>query len=131
MPVIRTSNKSLNRENRPEGCDKTSAGIFSVLTTDGKFDCHYHDCDEYWLIFKGKAKILSEGKEYYVKPGDIVFTRAGDEHDVLEIYEDLEAFYFEDATPEGGRVGHLHKTEAKAKRHDVSTKPLPADFPAS
>ena len=90
---------------------------------------HYHDCDEYWLIFKGKAKILSEGKEYYVKSGDIVFTRAGDEHDVLEIYEDLEAFYFEDETPEGGRIGHLHKSDSKAKKHDVSTKPLPSDFP--
>ena len=129
MPVIRTSNKSLNRANRPAGCDKTSAGVFSVLTTDGKFDCHYHDCDEYWLIFKGKAKILSEGKEYYVKSGDIVFTRAVDQHDVLEIYEDLEAFYFEDETPEGGRIGHLHKSDAKAKKHDVSTKPLPSDFP--
>ena len=123
---------------------ETSSGIFQVGKSDERedkgdavdyaketsFDCHYHDCDEYWLIFKGKAKILSEEKEYYVKQGDIVFTRAGDEHDVLEIYEDLEAFYFEDATPEGGRVGHLHKTKAKAKRHDVSTKPIPADFPA-
>jgi mannose-6-phosphate isomerase-like protein (cupin superfamily) len=55
----------------------------------GRFDCHYHDCNEYWLIFKGKAKVMSEGKEYYVKPGDIVCTRTGDEHDVLEVYEDL------------------------------------------
>lgn len=129
MPVIRTSNKSLNRNNRPDGCDKTSAGTFRVLTTDGKFDCHYHDCDEYWLIFKGKAKISSEGKEYYVKPGDIVFTQAGEEHDVLEIYEEMEAFYFEDATPEGGRVGHLYKSEEKAKLHFVPAMPLPSDFP--
>ena len=130
MPVIRTSNTPLNRNSRPEGCDKTAAGVFRVSTTDGKFDCHFHDCDEYWLIFKGKAKISSEGKKYYVKPGDIVYTRAGDEHDVLEIYEALEAFYFEDATPEGGRVGHLHKSEEKAQRHAVSAMPLPADFPA-
>ena len=130
MPVIRTSEGSMKVGNRPDWCDVTTAGIFRVLVGGRRFDCHYHDCNEYWLIFKGKAKILSEGKEYYVKPGDIVFTRAGDEHDVLEIYEDLEAFYFEDATPKGGRVGHLHKTEAKTKRHDVSTKPLPADFPA-
>ncbi len=130
MPVIRTSESSLKGNNRPEGCDKTAAGVFCVSTSDGKFDCHYHDCDEYWLIFKGKAKISSEKKEYYVKSGDIVYTRTGDEHDVLEIYEDLEAFYFEDVTPEGGRVGHLHKSEEKAQGHPVPAMPLPADFPA-
>jgi hypothetical protein len=72
---------------------------------------------------------MSEGREYYVKPGDIVCTRADDEHDVLEVYEDLEAFWFEDACPEGGRVGHLHKDAEKAKGHPVPTRPLPPDFP--
>lgn len=96
----------------------------------GRFDCHYHDCDEYWLIFKGRGKVMSEGREYYVRPGDIVCTKAGDEHDVLEVYEDLEAFWFEDATAEGGRVGHLHRSEEKAKGHAVAAGDVPADFPA-
>ena len=74
------------------------------------------------------AKVMSEGREYYVKPGDIVFTKAGDEHDILEVYEDLEAFWFEDATAEEGRVGHLHKDEQKAKGHPVPNAPLPVDF---
>jgi hypothetical protein len=64
-----------------------------------------------------------------VKPGDIVCTRAGDEHDVLEVYEDLEAFYFEGATPEGGRTGHLHRDGEKAKGHPVPVCPLPEGFP--
>ena len=115
--------------NRPDWSQVTSAGVFRVSTDGGKFDCHYHDCDEYWLIFKGKAKVVSEGVEYYVKPGDIVCTKAGDEHDCVEIYEDLEAFYFENDTPEGGRTGHLHRDEEKAKRHSVPHKPLPTDFP--
>ena len=108
----------------------TSAGIFRVLVNGGMFDCHYHDCHEYWLVFKGKAKVMSEKREYYVKPGDIVCTRAGDEHDVLEVYGDLEAFWFEDATPEGGRTGHLHRDDEKAKQHRVPACPLPEDFPA-
>lgn len=130
MPIIRAGDSAMGPRNRPEWSDVTSAGIFRVPTQNGKFDCHYHDCHEYWLIFKGKAKMMSEGQEYYVKPGDIVCTKAGDEHDVLEVYEDLEAFWFEDATPTGGRTGHLHRQDEKAKGHEVPSKPVPEGFPA-
>lgn len=114
MPV----HKGLGSDNRPEWCDVTSAGIFKV-PRDGRFDRHYHDFEEYWLIFKGRAKVMSEGREYIVEKGDIVCTAAGDEHDVLEVYEDLEAFWFEGACPPGGRVGHLHKSPELAKGHVV------------
>ena len=130
MPVIRTSTGAMKAGNRPDWSQVTGAGVFRVPREGGKFDCHYHDCNEYWLVFRGKAKILSEGREYYVKPGDIVCTKAGDEHDVLEVYEDLEAFWFEDATPAGGRIGHLHRSPDKATRHPVPAKSLPADFPS-
>ena len=128
MPVIRTSEKTMGQDNRPEWCGVTSAGIFRVPTTNGRFDCHYHDCHEYWLVFRGKAKIMTEGQTFYVKAGDIVCTKAGDEHDVIEVYENLEAFYFEDATPPGGRVGHLHRNADKAKGHSVPSLPKPKDF---
>ena len=129
MPLIRTSEKSLSAQNRPEWSRATSAGVFRVPAQGGKFDRHYHDCDEYWLIFKGKARVASEGRTYYVKPGDIVCTKAGDEHDVLEVYEDLEGFWFEDATPPGGRVGHLHRDPALRQGHPVPAGPIPPDFP--
>lgn len=130
MPLIRTSESEMGPGNRPAWSSVTSAGGFRVPTEGGWFDRHYHDCHEYWLIFKGSAKVLSEGQEYYVKAGDIVCTRAGDEHDVLEVYADLEAFWFEDATPPGGRTGHLHKTPSLARGHPVPHKPPPEDFPA-
>ncbi|NQU76248.1 MAG: cupin domain-containing protein [Planctomycetes bacterium] len=129
MPVIRTSDKAMELGNRPAWSAVTSAGIFRVGLVAGRFDCHYHDCHEYWLIFRGKAKVMSEGKMYYVKPGDIVCTKAGDEHDVLEVYEDMEAFWFEDVTAEGGRIGHLHLDQQKAKGHAVAGKRIPEDFP--
>ena len=128
MPVIRTSERTMGPDNRPPWCDVTSAGVFRVAPGGG-FDCHYHDCDEYWLVYKGKARVMSEGVEYYVRPGDIVCTQAGAEHDVVAVYEGLEAFYFEAATPEGGRTGHLHRDASKAQRHVVPGLPLPADFP--
>ena len=126
MPVVRGA---INADNRPQWSGVTSAGIFWVSTKDGRFDNHYHDCHEYWLVFKGKAKVVSEGVESYVQRGDIVCTKAGDDHDVVEIYEDMEAIWFEDATPEGGRIGHLHRTEEDAKGHPVPFKPIPEDFP--
>ena len=129
MPVIRTSEKAMGQGNRPAWSSVTSAGIFRVPVRDGRFDCHYHDCHEYWLVFRGKAKVMTEGRTSYVKTGDIVCTKAGDEHDVLEIYEDLEAFWFEEVIPEGGRTGHLHRDEEKAKGHPVSGLPVPEDFP--
>jgi mannose-6-phosphate isomerase-like protein (cupin superfamily) len=103
--------------------------MFRVPTEEGWFDRHFHDCHEYWLVYGGKAKVLSEGIEYYVKPGDIVCTEAGEEHDILEVYEDLEAFWFEDATPPGSRTGHLHRDPGLAQGHPVPCKPLPEDFP--
>jgi mannose-6-phosphate isomerase-like protein (cupin superfamily) len=49
-------------KNRPEWSNVTSAGIFRVNTVNGKFDNHYHDCNEYWLVFSGKALVMSEDK---------------------------------------------------------------------
>ncbi len=129
IPVIGTSEKAMGAKNCPEWSRVTSAGIFTISTIGCCFGCHYHDCNEYWLVSKGRAKVLSEGHEYFVKSGDILCTQAGEEHDILEIYEDLEEFWFEDDTSEEGRIGHLHKSEEKAKGHDVPALPLLSDFP--
>ncbi|MDR3691894.1 MAG: cupin domain-containing protein [Fimbriimonas sp.] len=118
----------MTESNRPAWSGVTSAGIFRVAAVGGRFDCHYHDCHEYWLVFKGKAKVCTEGVAYYVQTGDIVCTKAGDEHDVLEVYEDLEAFWFEDATQAGGRIGHLHRSADKAEGHPVIHLPIPSGF---
>ena len=116
MVVVR----GISPDARPSWSDVTSAGIFRV-EPDGRFDLHYHDCDEYWLIYRGRARVLSEGIEYDVGPGDIVCTQTGEEHDVLVVYEDLEAFFFEDALPAGGRTGHLHRTPEARAGHIVAT----------
>lgn len=131
MPVIRTKHTELDARTRPAWSTVTSAGSFRIARDGGQFDCHYHDCDEYWLIYQGKAKVMSEGREHYVMAGDILCIRAGDEHDVLEVYEDIEAFWFELETPAGGRLGHLHRDEDRAKGHPVKGLPVPADFPAA
>ncbi|HYY07888.1 MAG TPA: cupin domain-containing protein [Actinomycetota bacterium] len=105
-------------EARPSWCDVTSSGVFRV-EPNGQFDRHYHDCDEYWLVFSGRAVVLVGDRTYTVTAGDIVCTQAGTEHDVVGVIETLEAFWFEGRTPEGGRIGHLHRTPEDARGHDV------------
>ncbi len=120
MPVY----QRMDEQRRPAWSHVTSAGVFRV-PRDGRFDNHYHDCDEYWMIFQGKALVRTEGQDFLVGPGDIVCTRAGDDHDIVEVYEDLAGFWFEDATPPGGRTGHLHRTADDAAGHSVAKRDCP------
>ena len=132
MPVAHASDKPMKEANgnRPPWSAVSSVGVARMPAAGSKFECHWQKADEYWLVYKGKAKIMTEGAVYYVKPGDVVATKAGDEHDILEIYEDLEMFYFIDQLPEGGKPGHRFNSEEKRKGHPVATGPVPADFPA-
>jgi mannose-6-phosphate isomerase-like protein (cupin superfamily) len=68
MPLVRTSEGALGPDNRPPWCAVTSAGIFRVAQHGGHFDRHHHDCNEYWLVYKGEALVASEGREFLVKP---------------------------------------------------------------
>lgn len=110
--------RRLAPDHRPAWSDVTSAGIFRV-EPGGRFDRHYHDCDEYWLIFAGRARVAVGDRPYDVETGDIVCTPTGIEHDVVAVLETLEAFWFEDRIPSGGRIGHLHRTKEAALGHDV------------
>jgi len=114
LTVVRT----LSPEARPSWSDVTSAGTFRV-GPDGRFDRHFHDCDEYWLLFSGRGLVQVGSQKYTVGAGDIVCTPTGTEHDILGVYETLEGFWFESQTPPGRRVGHLHRTEEDAKGHVV------------
>ncbi len=71
------------------------------------FDNHYHDCDEYWIIYKGKGLVYSEGKEYEVKPEDCVVTETGEHHDFPVVYETVWSVFFETTMSGDGRRGHL------------------------
>lgn len=123
MPVIQAGSW-LNPDTRPEWSELAAVGRFTVDTAGARFERHHHDDDEIWLIWAGKAKILVDGRERYVRAGDIVLTRAGDPHDVLEVYETLRGFFVETGRPAGGRHGHLDPVP-----HDVPALPVPSDFP--
>ena len=110
--------RTLAPDHRPTWSDVTSAGTFTV-EPGGSFDRHFHDCDEYWLVFAGRARVVVGTTPYEVEAGDIVCTPTATDHDIVGVYDTLEAFWFEGHTPSGGRIGHLHRTENDAQGHVV------------
>ena len=80
------------------------------LTGEAKntsFDNHYHDCDEYWIIYQGRGVAASEGKLYEVGPGDCVATGMGHHHDLPIVHEPIKAVFFETTMEGAKRPGHL------------------------
>lgn len=108
MPVIRATTLS----DKPEWLKASAFGLFRVPAGNpAQFDLHYHDADEIWYIVEGRARILTEGTEYEVGPGDMVCTGMGDEHHVLAVHEDLLGFFLETELEGLKRRGHLHRDE--------------------
>lgn len=71
------------------------------------FDAHYHDCDEYWILFEGRGTAVSEGKHFEVGPGDCVATGMGHHHDFPLVVEPVRAVFFETTLEGEKRRGHL------------------------
>jgi mannose-6-phosphate isomerase-like protein (cupin superfamily) len=71
------------------------------------FDNHYHDCDEFWIIFAGRGLAVSEGKIYEIAAGDCLATRTGDHHDFPQVFATVRGVYFETTLMGQKRLGHL------------------------
>lgn len=128
-PVFDLTSSWINPDTRPSWLQIVALGRFRVAP-GGRFDRHYHDDHELWIVTHGKAKISTEGLECFVQAGDLVMTPAGEIHDVLEVYEELAGFFIETGHPAGGRAGHQHECEEDRAGHEVPGRPLPASFPA-
>jgi mannose-6-phosphate isomerase-like protein (cupin superfamily) len=80
------------------------------------FDNHFHDCDEYWIVYEGRGVVYSEGKRYEVGPGDCIATGMGDHHDFPETYEPVRAVFLETTLEGQRRPRHLWEhTHGKAQ----------------
>jgi mannose-6-phosphate isomerase-like protein (cupin superfamily) len=126
--VLHVADHRLAADNRPSWCRAAGIGVFRIRP-GAIFDPHLHDSTEYWLIYEGKAKMSVGGTAFYAQAGDVVCSPAGAVHDILELYEEIEAFYLEEPLPAGGRTGHLHADERDRSGHPIPLVPLPADFP--
>jgi len=107
MPVL----NSETIKNAPEWVDISAFGIGQIKAgTKNPVELHYHDAEEYWFVVSGKAKIKTEGKIYTVQKGDVVCTKMGDEHEILEVLEeDFIIVWVETRLKGQKRQGHLHR----------------------
>jgi len=97
----------------------SAVGWFRLSAAGYRFDRHFHDCAEYWVITEGRGRVAVGDDLFDVGPGDIVCTQAGAEHDIVLTYtDDLVLLFFEEAMPSGGTAGHQHRDPASAW-HDV------------
>ncbi len=71
------------------------------------FDNHYHDCDEYWIIWEGSGVAVSEGRTYDVSAGDCLATGMGHHHDLPQVRQTVRGVYFETTLEGEKRLGHL------------------------
>lgn len=113
MPVIKREDFGTHKA---PAWAKVSGGICamgcSTRQRGERAESHFHDAEEFWFPLKGKAKVMTEGKEYVVEQGDVVCTQMGDEHAILEIIEAPYTQVWIECNLRGKkRRGHLHRGE--------------------
>ena len=129
MILIRTSDRQrLSADNCPDDCPASSAGRF-VIRADGtaRFDRHYHDFGEFWFIAAGAGTIKVGPTRHPVIAGDIIFTPAGQEHDILTVASELWIFWLSARLTGGGSGAHLHTRPEFAHKHPVAVTKADAD----
>jgi mannose-6-phosphate isomerase-like protein (cupin superfamily) len=103
---------------RPDWSRITSAGTTEIRVGSTQ-QRHFHDCDEYWLVFEGRAVVFVDGEIHRIGPGDMVCTETGKVHDILAVDEVLRMFWFEQEVFPGGIPGHRFETEEQRLGHPV------------
>jgi len=103
------------------GDETGSCGVFTLFSSphpsnsgdptnyprNTEFDNHYHDFDEYWIIFAGRGEVVTEGRRYEVRAGDCVATGKGHHHDFPWVSETVRGVWFETTLQGARRLGHL------------------------
>jgi len=53
-----------------------------TLTAEASSEKHFHDCDVWWIIVNGIARVHDSGNDIEAGPGDMIYTPAGDLHKI-------------------------------------------------
>jgi len=109
MPVIQGKNANApTSEFTGWGSCRLKKGMANVT------ELHHHDCDEFVFVIEGRLIMRSEGILYTLEKGDVLATRMGDEHEVVEVIEDTVYFWLETELRGQKRRGHLHRAQGDA-----------------
>lgn len=104
MPIIQGKNANRPTGEYPAwGLVRFEKGMKNIT------EPHFHDCDEFVFMIDGKCLMRSEGVDFTLEKGDVLVTRMGDEHELLEILEDTTYFWACTELRGRKRPGHLHR----------------------
>jgi hypothetical protein len=102
MPIIQGKNTNQAADDFQNwGYVQFSAGQKNIT------EPHFHDCDEYIFMISGRMLMRSEGILYTCEASDLLVTRMGDVHEVIEILEDTAYFWAMGGLRGLKRNGHL------------------------
>jgi len=65
-----------------------SLGIY-VLPTGGADRQHPHASDEVYVVLRGRGALRVQGKDHDVRQGSVISVDHGEEHNLVNITEDL------------------------------------------
>jgi mannose-6-phosphate isomerase-like protein (cupin superfamily) len=105
--VKRCQKQIRKRVDFPSWSEVSKYGI-NTLQPGDRVKLHFHDSNEFWIIIRGRGIAASENIEYELGPGDMLMTKAGDEHSLI-VTEEMVAVYFYGIMPSGGRFGYLYR----------------------
>ena len=97
---------NLKELNFPTWSEVSEYGIKTLRAGD-KVRAHFHDCNEFWIIIKGRGIATTENVTDELGPGDMLIIKAGDEHSLVVI-EGMVAVYFHGVMAPDGRFGYLY-----------------------
>lgn len=78
-----------------------------LFRPDRPCDYHYHDSDEYWMVFRGHFTLNYDDKEYELRPGLMLAAGMGFEHGSVAPEEHFEAVVMATQLEGEKRDGHL------------------------
>jgi mannose-6-phosphate isomerase-like protein (cupin superfamily) len=78
-----------------------------LFRPDKPCDYHYHDGDEYWMVFRGHFTLNYDGQEYDLRPGLMLAAGMGYEHGSVKPEEHFEAVVLAMGLEGQRRDGHL------------------------
>lgn len=76
---------------------------------DRPLPVHYHDFNEYWLLFRGHPLATHDSDEIQLDPGVMLATRVGHEHGIAQPLETVEGVGLQTRPVGRKRQGHLHR----------------------
>jgi mannose-6-phosphate isomerase-like protein (cupin superfamily) len=65
----------------PEESHICNYGV-DTLTAGASSEKHFHDCDVWWIIVNGIARVHDAGSDIEAGPGDMIFSPAGAVHKI-------------------------------------------------